>query len=68
MLTNSHGGAVVTGDRDVYLGVVDFTSVTDFMRAQQEAVEKDHEPEVHAESNPTDEHVEEVTSDDGSAR
>jgi len=68
MLTNSHGGAVVTGDRDAYLGVVDFTSVTDFMRAQQEAVERDHQAEVPAESNPEDEHVEEVTSDDGSTR
>jgi osmoprotectant transport system ATP-binding protein len=68
MLTNSHGGAVVTGDRDVYLGVVDFTAVTDFMRAQQEALDKDHEAEVPAESNPAHEHVEEVTSDDGSTR
>jgi osmoprotectant transport system ATP-binding protein len=28
MLTSSHGGAVVTGRRDEYLGVVDFESVT----------------------------------------
>ncbi|MCW2757302.1 MAG: transporter ATP-binding protein [Nocardioidaceae bacterium] len=41
MLTNSHGGAVVTGDRDAYLGVVDFLAVTDHMRAMQEnAAEK----------------------------
>jgi len=32
MLTSSHGGAVVTGDRDQFLGVIDFTSVTDHMR------------------------------------
>ena len=41
MLTNSHGGAVVTGDRDRYLGVVDFAAVTDFMRVQQEQLEAD---------------------------
>ena len=29
MLSHSHGGAVVTGDRDQYLGVVDFDAVTD---------------------------------------
>ena len=33
MLSSSHGGAVVTGDRDQYLGVVDFTSVTEYIRA-----------------------------------
>jgi len=38
MLTSSHGGAVVTGDRDQFLGVIDFTSVTDHMRhLEQEA-------------------------------
>jgi hypothetical protein len=31
-------------------------------------VERDHQAEVPAESNPEDEHVEEVTSDDGSTR
>ncbi|WP_278259802.1 ATP-binding cassette domain-containing protein [Nocardioides convexus] len=29
----SHGGAVVTGDRDQFLGVIDFASVTDHIRA-----------------------------------
>ncbi|MDQ6640866.1 MAG: ATP-binding cassette domain-containing protein [Actinomycetota bacterium] len=43
MLTNSHGGAVVTGDRDQYLGVVDFLAVTDHMRAMQENAAKDAE-------------------------
>ncbi len=66
MLTNSHGGAVVTGDRDRYLGVVDFAAVTDFMRTQQEQLENAAGGEVHAESNPEDEHVEEITGDDGS--
>ena len=36
MLTSSHGGAVVTGDRDQYLGVIDFTSVTDHMRTLEQ--------------------------------
>lgn len=67
MLTNSHGGAVVTGNRDQYLGVVDFLAVTDFMRQQQEQLEKARLSEVHAESSPSDEHVEEVTDDDGTA-
>ena len=65
MLTNSHGGAVVTGDRDRYLGVVDFSAVTDFMRQQQEALENAGSGDVPAESNPEDEHVEEITADDG---
>jgi osmoprotectant transport system ATP-binding protein len=67
MLTNSHGGAVVTGDRDRYLGVVDFLAVTDFMRAQQELLDNAKRDEIHAESNPQDEHVEEVTADDGAS-
>src|SRR6476646_390124 len=36
LLTSSHGGAVVTGDRDQYLGVIDFTSVTDHMRTLEQ--------------------------------
>ncbi|MEI5672899.1 MULTISPECIES: ABC transporter ATP-binding protein [unclassified Nocardioides] len=32
MLTSSHGAAVVTGDRDQYLGVISFEAVTDHMR------------------------------------
>ncbi len=66
MLTSSHGGAVVTGDRDRYLGVVDFAAVTDFMRVQQEKLEAASTDGVRAESDPSDEHVEEVTADDGS--
>ncbi len=66
MLTNSHGGAVVTGDRDRYLGIVDFAAVTDFMRSQQEQLERAASDDVPAESNPEDEHVEEITGDDGS--
>ena len=68
MLTNSHGGAVVTGDRDRYLGVVDFVAVTEFMRHQQEALEHAGSGDVPAESHPKDEHVEEITADDGSQR
>jgi osmoprotectant transport system ATP-binding protein len=36
MLTSSHGGAIVTGRRDEYLGVVDFESVTHQIRATVE--------------------------------
>jgi len=39
MLTSSHGGAIVCGARDEYVGIVDFDSVTDHMRAiEREAV------------------------------
>jgi osmoprotectant transport system ATP-binding protein len=65
MLTNSHGAAVVTGDRDRYLGVVDFAAVTDFMRTQQEKLDRAESSAVSAESNPQHEHVAEVTGDDG---
>ena len=37
MLTSSHGGAVVTGRRDEYRGVIDFDTVTDHMRAAEKA-------------------------------
>ena len=68
MLTSSHAGAVVTGDRDSYLGVVDFTAVTDYMKVQQAAAaEAAASSDVPAESNPEDEHVEEVTADDGAS-
>jgi osmoprotectant transport system ATP-binding protein len=67
MLTNSHGGAVVTGDRDRYLGVVDFVAVTDFMRQQQELLENTQRDDIYAESTPQDEHAEEVTADDGAS-
>ncbi|HET8602781.1 MAG TPA: ABC transporter ATP-binding protein [Marmoricola sp.] len=33
MLTSSHAGAVVTGQRDQYLGVIDFDAVTEHMRS-----------------------------------
>jgi osmoprotectant transport system ATP-binding protein len=36
MLSSSHGGAVVTGDRDQYLGVVVFDAVTDHIRSLEE--------------------------------
>jgi osmoprotectant transport system ATP-binding protein len=39
MLTSTHGAAVVTGDRDQFLGVVDFSSVTDHMRQLEQAAE-----------------------------
>jgi osmoprotectant transport system ATP-binding protein len=47
MLTSGHGGAVVTGRRDEYIGVVDFSAVTDLV----EETERDlHEADA-AESN-----------------
>jgi osmoprotectant transport system ATP-binding protein len=63
MLTNSHGGAVVTGNRDQYLGVVDFVAVTDFMRLQQEQLESASHDDVPAASNPADEHAAEIAAD-----
>jgi osmoprotectant transport system ATP-binding protein len=36
MLTSGHGAAVVTGDRDQYLGVIGFAAVTDHIRTLQE--------------------------------
>jgi osmoprotectant transport system ATP-binding protein len=38
MLTSRHGGAIVCGDRDQYLGIVDFDSVTDRMRLVEHEV------------------------------
>jgi osmoprotectant transport system ATP-binding protein len=35
MLTSGHGGVVVTGRRDEYLGVVDFERVTELVQATQ---------------------------------
>jgi osmoprotectant transport system ATP-binding protein len=67
MLTNSHGGAVVTGDRDRYLGVVDFVAVTDFMRTQQEELESSRGDQVPAASDPQDEHRDDITADDGAS-
>ncbi|GAB3088171.1 ABC transporter ATP-binding protein [Nocardioides zeae] len=37
MLSSSHAAAIVTGDKDEYLGVVDFESVTQHIRAQEAA-------------------------------
>jgi len=40
MLSSAHSKAIVTGDRDRYLGVVDFESVTDYVRqAERDAAE-----------------------------
>lgn len=37
MLTSAHSMAIVTGDRDKYLGVIDFETVTEHMRATERA-------------------------------
>ena len=52
MLTSSHGGAVVTGRRGEYLGVVDFDTVTGHMRAIEEQVQTagQDEPEPSGDS------------------
>ena len=65
MLSNSHGGAVVTGDRDRYLGVVDFVAVTTSCAGSRRRWRTRGSSDVPAESNPEDEHVEEITGDDG---
>ncbi|GAA4698764.1 ABC transporter ATP-binding protein [Nocardioides nanhaiensis] len=39
MLTSSHGGAIVTGQREEYLGVVDFAAVTAQIQRQTEQAE-----------------------------
>ena len=36
MLSSSHGAAVVTGERNQYLGVIGFEAVTEYMRALEE--------------------------------
>ena len=46
MLTAAHSKVIVTGDRDKYLGVLDFETVTEHMRkTEREAVEHQHELE-----------------------
>jgi osmoprotectant transport system ATP-binding protein len=63
MLTSTHGGALVTGDNDRYLGVVDFTHVVDHLRVMQaEAAQR--EPEVTASSAPADRHDPDAPLDD----
>ncbi len=57
MLTSTHGGALVTGDNDRYLGVVDFGHVVDHLRVMQ-AEAADQAPEVTAASDPDDTHEE----------
>lgn len=52
MLVSGHGGALVTGDRDAYLGVVDFRTVTDFIEAMQREAEAETAPSAGG----TDEH------------
>ncbi|MFC6706172.1 ATP-binding cassette domain-containing protein [Flexivirga alba] len=39
MLVSGHGGAVVTGDRDSYLGIITFKTVTDFIEEMQREAE-----------------------------
>lgn len=67
MLVSGHGGAVVTGDRDKYLGVVDFKTVTDFIEAMQReaeaetsssAADEDQHPAERISIAPTDEELE----------
>jgi len=64
MLTSTHGGAVVTGDNDRYLGVVDFTAVVEHMSVMQTAAQERQEAEVPAESNPEDDHDPDAPMDD----
>ncbi|GAB3917502.1 betaine/proline/choline family ABC transporter ATP-binding protein [Microlunatus endophyticus] len=43
MLTDNHAGAIVTGRRDEYLGVIDFTAVTDHMMATTSQAQADRD-------------------------
>lgn len=68
MLVSGHGGAVVTGDRDSYLGVVTFKAVTDFIETMQREAEaetggaatysSDEHPSERISISPTDEDLE----------
>ena len=61
MLTSSHGAAVVTGNRDQYLGVLNFSAVTDHIQTQQQQLEEAAgNDEVAAESTPAHEHPADV--------
>jgi hypothetical protein len=47
---------VVTGQRGQYLGVLNFTAVTDHIQTQQQAIEEATDREVSATSTPEHEH------------
>jgi len=49
MLSSSHAAAIVTGDRDQYVGVVDFVSVTNHIRGQEAAAQQAVAQEARAE-------------------
>jgi osmoprotectant transport system ATP-binding protein len=69
MLTSRHGGVVVTGNRDQYLGVVDFEAVTAYIRQQQEAMDGSaSDGAATAESNPADAHDDDAAAGDGAGR
>lgn len=56
MLTSSHSGAIVTGRRDEYLGVVDFNAVTaHIVSAQEEAASPDTEQQDPDQQDPATE-------------
>ena len=67
MLTSTHGGAIVTGDNDRYLGVVDFGAVVDRMREMQDEAQQRQTQTVAAESRPEDQHDPDVPTDDREA-
>ncbi|MEO5652582.1 MAG: ABC transporter ATP-binding protein [Marmoricola sp.] len=68
MLTSSHSAAIVTGDNDRYVGIVDFGAVVDHMRAIQNEAQDRESSKVTAESDPEDHHDENAPMDDsGSA-
>ncbi len=64
MLTSSHSAAIVTGDNDRYLGIVDFGAVVDHMRSMQNEAQDRQASKVTAESNPEDDHDEDAPMDD----
>ena len=64
MLTSSHSAAIVTGDNDRYLGIVDFGAVVDHMRTLQQEAHQREADDVTAESNPEDHHDTDGPMDD----
>jgi len=53
MLTSSYGSAIVTGDRDRFLGLVDFDTVVSHMRATEQAAQEAVAESSNGEGDPS---------------
>ena len=51
MLTNSHDGVIITGDRDMFLGTADFGCVTNHMRLMQDRANAETQRRADAEAH-----------------